>query len=92
MKKTYQVGGMDCVACAQSIERVLGRQDGVDSAVVNYGNNKLYINYDESLVSDDLIQQKVSKLGFSLAEDALSQEESMDETMRKKQFTVQGMD
>ena len=92
MKKTFQVGGMDCVACAQSIERVLSRQDGVDSAVVNYGNNKLYINYDESLVSDDLIQQKVSKLGFSLAEDALSQEDSKDESMRKKQFTVQGMD
>ena len=44
MKQTFEVGGMDCVACAQSIERVLGRQDGVDSAVVNYGNNKLYIN------------------------------------------------
>ena len=41
MKKTFQVGGMDCVACAQSIERVLSRQDGVDSAVVYYGNNKL---------------------------------------------------
>lgn len=92
MKKTFQVGGMDCVACAQSIERVLGRQAGVDSAVVNYGNNKLYINYDETLVSEEFIQEKVTKLGFSLEEDALSQEDSTDELTRKKQFTVQGMD
>lgn len=68
MKKTFEVGGMDCVACAQSIERVLGRQDGVESAVVNYGNNKLYINYDEAVVTDDLIHQKVDKLGFTLQE------------------------
>ncbi len=92
MKKTFEVGGMDCVACAQSIERVLGRQEGVGSAVVNYGNNKLYIDYDESMVSDDLIRQKVDKLGFSLAEDAMSKEDARETSLRKKQFTVQGMD
>lgn len=92
MKKTYQVGGMDCVACAQSIERVLGRQDGVESAVVNYGNNKLYINYDDSILSENIIQEKVSKLGFSITEDSLSLEDGKADSMRKKQFTVQGMD
>lgn len=92
MKKTFQVSGMDCVACAQSIERVLGKQEGVESAVVNYGNNKLYISYDETRVSDDLIQQKVDKLGFSLEEDAMSQMDSKEESLRKRQFTVEGMD
>lgn len=92
MKKTFEVGGMDCVACAQSIERVLGRQDGVESAVVNYGNNKLYINYDEAKVSDDLIHQKVDKLGFTLQEDAVSQQANETQDVRKKQFNVEGMD
>lgn len=92
MKQTFEVGGMDCVACAQSIERVLGRQDGVDSAVVNYGNNKLYINYDETMVSEDLIRQKVDKLGFSLTQDQISQQVAETTDLRKKQFTVEGMD
>ncbi len=92
MKQTFEVGGMDCVACAQSIERVLGRQDGVDSAVVNYGNNKLYINYDEALVTEELIRQKVDKLGFSLTRDQISQQVAETSDVRKKQFTVEGMD
>lgn len=92
MKQTFEVGGMDCVACAQSIERVLGRQDGVDSAVVNYGNNKLYINYDETMVSEDLIRQKVDKLGFTLTQDQISQQVAETTDIRKKQFTVEGMD
>ncbi|MFZ2257257.1 MAG: heavy metal translocating P-type ATPase [Clostridiaceae bacterium] len=92
MKKTFDVGGMDCVACAQSIERVLKKQEGVDQAVVNYGNNKLYIDFQEDHVTDDLIRQKVGKLGFSLTEDAASAALAANQDVRKKQFTVEGMD
>ncbi len=92
MKKTFDVGGMDCVACAQSIERALGRQEGVESAVVNYGNNKLYLDYKEDQVSDDTIRQKVGKLGFTLTEDAATRQLAASEETRKKQFNVEGMD
>ncbi|WFF71661.1 heavy metal translocating P-type ATPase [Proteiniclasticum sp. QWL-01] len=92
MKKTYEVGGMDCVACAQSIERVLGRQEGVTAATVNYGNNKLYLDYDENLISDELIHQKVEKLGFHLTQDEISRQTEAAAELRKKQFTVEGMD
>lgn len=92
MKKTYDVGGMDCVACAQSIERVLGKQEGVDSAVVNFGNNKLYLDYNDEVLAEDVIEQKVGKLGFSLMEDLNSQVMNLDEDVRKKEFSVQGMD
>ena len=32
MKKTYQIGGMSCSACASAVERILKRMDGVTSA------------------------------------------------------------
>ena len=35
MKKTYQIGGMSCSACASAVERILKRMDGVTSAQVN---------------------------------------------------------
>lgn len=92
MKKTYDVGGMDCVACAQSIERVLGKQDGVESAVVNFGNNKLYLDYHDDILSEEIIAEKVGKLGFTLNEDLNSQVLNLDSDVRKKEFAVQGMD
>ena len=32
---TFDVEGMTCASCAMRIERVLGKQEGVESAVVN---------------------------------------------------------
>lgn len=92
MKKTYDVGGMDCVACAQSIERVLGKQEGVASAVVNFSNNKLYLDYNNQVLAEDAIEEKVAKLGFSLAEDLNSKVMNQNEELKKKEFSVQGMD
>lgn len=92
MKKTFDVGGMDCVACAQSIERVLGKQEGVESAVVNFTNNKLYLDYNDDVLREDIIKEKVDKLGFSIHEDQSSQVMNLEEDVRKKEFSVEGMD
>jgi heavy metal translocating P-type ATPase len=36
----FDVGGMTCAACASRVERVLTRQEGVESAVVNYATGE----------------------------------------------------
>lgn len=66
MKKQYDVKGMECVACAQAIERALGKDPGVESAVVNYANNKLYIDYNENVIDDEKIKAIVDKAGYEL--------------------------
>ena len=37
---TFDVEGMTCASCALRIERVLGKQDGVDGAVVNFAGQE----------------------------------------------------
>ena len=36
----FDVEGMTCASCALRIERVLGKQDGVDAAVVNFAGQE----------------------------------------------------
>ena len=36
----FDVEGMTCASCAVRIERVLGKQDGVESAVVNFAGQE----------------------------------------------------
>ncbi len=83
MKKTYDVQGMECVACAAAIERTLKKDEGIESAAVNYANNKLYVDFDEKLTDDDKIKAAVKKAGYEL----ISEKKDL-----YKQFKVEGMD
>ncbi|MGL4656342.1 MAG: heavy metal translocating P-type ATPase [Sarcina sp.] len=68
-KEIYKVEGMSCAACASSIERSLGKLDGVEKAVVNFANESVSLEYDEDKVSYDDIQKRVQKIGFNFKKD-----------------------
>jgi len=57
---------MTCAACAKRIERVAGKQDGVLSAQVNFGTEKLNLNFNESVTSFEKIAEAVKRAGFTL--------------------------
>lgn len=65
---TYDVEGMSCAACAASIERVLKKLDGVDSATVNFSTETLKVSYDKDKLSFDDLNKKLEKLDFRLIE------------------------
>ena len=62
---TFDVEGMTCAACASRIERVLGKQIGVDAAVVNYATARAQLRVDSSA---DLLglQAAVDKIGYAI--------------------------
>jgi heavy metal translocating P-type ATPase len=62
---TFDVEGMTCAACAARIERVLGKQDGVDAAVVNYATARAQLRLDSSTDLTDL-QAAVDKIGYTI--------------------------
>ena len=64
MKKTFQIQGMSCAACARAIERVVRKLDGVDEANVNLATEKLSVIYDGA--AD--IKAAVEKAGFKVAD------------------------
>ena len=67
-KKTYLIEGMDCADCVMTIERGVRKLDGVESVEVNLATTKMVV---EGQVAEDVIRQRVEKLGYSLKQPEL---------------------
>ncbi|HDR4422759.1 TPA: cadmium-translocating P-type ATPase [Bacillus cereus] len=59
--QTYLVDGMDCGACALTIEKHLQNVSGVEEVRVNFATGKMHIRHDRDV--DDIIKE-VSNAGF----------------------------
>ena len=75
---TFKVEGMTCSACANRIEKVTKKLDGVQSSVVNFATEKLTVNIDEDKIGYGEIKAAVDKAGYKL----IKEEEK--ETGKKK--------
>jgi cation transport ATPase len=70
---TFDVEGMTCASCALRIERVLGKQEGVSSAVVNFAGQeaRVEVSPDADLTN---LAAAVAKLGYTVTEVAEGEE------------------
>ncbi len=57
---------MHCASCASIIERTFKKTEGVESAVVNYGTEKIKVTFDESKTNPISLSKKIEPLGYSL--------------------------
>ena len=65
MKKIqFNISGMTCTACASAIERKVGQINGVESAVINFSNEKLVVLHDPDLAPASLIISTIVALGY----------------------------
>jgi copper-transporting P-type ATPase V len=62
---TFEVDGMTCAACAARIERVLGKQEGVDAAVVDFAGAQARVRLDEG-VDPQILRAAVQKIGYDI--------------------------
>ena len=62
---TFAVGGMSCASCSAIIERVLGKTEGVDSAVVNLATERLSVTYEPDVIDADDIIAAVTGAGYT---------------------------
>ncbi len=60
------VEGMTCSSCAVRVQKVLGRQPGVEQAYVNLGTNRATVSYRPMSMSLEELQSAVSKIGYQL--------------------------
>ena len=56
--------GMDCAACASTLERVMNRQKGVSRAAVNYTAGTMELTYDDAALTLEDVVLFVKKAGF----------------------------
>ncbi len=64
IEKSFTITGMSCAACSAAVERVTRKIEGVSQSDVNLTTNTMRIVFDENIVTDKLIQEKVNKAGF----------------------------
>ena len=58
--------GMDCAACASTLERTLRRQKGVERAAVNYTAGTMELTYDDGQRTLEDVVLAVKKAGFRI--------------------------
>ncbi|MHB9133591.1 MAG: heavy-metal-associated domain-containing protein [Armatimonadota bacterium] len=62
----YQVQGMSCNGCAQSVERRLLSTVGVQSASVDFASGKATVTYDEAVTNPNSLEKVIEALGFDV--------------------------
>ena len=70
MKKNYQLGGISCQVCVNKIEKKLSKLEGIKEATVNLSTEKLSVDYDETILKEEIIIETVKKLGYEIEEES----------------------
>jgi Cu+-exporting ATPase len=62
----FRVSNMSCASCVVNIETTLDRIPGVDRAEVNYGSERLSIDFDSSVVTVEELEAALAETGYRL--------------------------
>ncbi len=61
---SFNIVGMSCASCAQTIEKALKEQVGVEQASVNFASEKAYLTYDPNVTSKKDLIETVRATGY----------------------------
>lgn len=78
-KKVYPVTGMHCAACANNVEKIVKKQEGVEEASVNLAAASLTVGFNSDVVSPEQLKDAVMKIGFDLIIDEDNSVEEQEE-------------
>ena len=65
-KLVLKVKGMHCASCSVLIDKLVGKQPGVTSIKTSYGAEKTAVEFDETKISLQKIDEFVNKLGYDV--------------------------
>ena len=66
-RKVLPILGMDCPACALTIEKRLRKLEGVKDAKVSYMTQSVAVTYDSSKIGIPEIEKTIEELGYRIA-------------------------
>jgi P-type Cu2+ transporter len=85
VKKTFPVLEMSCASCAVSVESIIKSQKGVVDASVNFATASVVVEYDESNITANEIQEAVQSVGFGLMiENKSNENQEIDDINSRK--------
>jgi Cu+-exporting ATPase len=68
---TMQITGMTCAACANRIEKGLGKLEGVSQATVNFALEQASVSFDPKKVDLQQLEHKVEALGYGTVKESV---------------------
>jgi Cu+-exporting ATPase len=80
-KETFQIDGMHCAGCVNTVQKTLNNLDGVSRADVNLANETALVEYDESRIAEADLQKAVEGSGYTLVK---KKSESHDQLKEKR--------
>jgi len=85
IKRTFKVEGMHCASCAKSVETMLGSIEGIGSANVNFADESVLVEYDDSKVEEEKMKDHVQQIGYDLI---LDQKTDVEEEQNKEKVKL----
>lgn len=67
MKKTFDVSGMTCASCSQTVEKTAQKLAGTKEASVNLATEKLTVEYNEDVLTEEDIIKAIKDVGYEAA-------------------------
>ena len=64
---TLPITGMTCANCSSTIERALGKLDGVQAVNVNLVMERATVSFDTEKLSEQEIMERVDLIGYGVA-------------------------
>ena len=62
----FNVGGMSCSFCAESIKKAYNRTDGVEDVDVSLAHEEVLVRYDDSALSEVELKDTLRDLGYTI--------------------------
>ena len=88
-KLTLKISGITDSSDADSLEKRLKEIEGVKDASINYGNSQVIVEYNQALLSLSDLRQFITKMGYQiLSEDLSESAEQIEAKKLKKLFAV----
>jgi Cu2+-exporting ATPase len=64
-KCNYTLLGLTCLSCAESAEKIINKQPGVNRAKVHFATKTVELEFEEKKVNFEKIKSELNKLGYS---------------------------
>ena len=92
-QKQFNVGGMSCSFCAESIKKAYSRTDGVEDVDVSLAHEEVLVRYDDETLSEGELKDTLRDLGYTIRDpdkEKRFEEQQAELTDGKRRLLVAG--
>ncbi|MFZ1460313.1 MAG: cation transporter, partial [Ignavibacteria bacterium] len=65
----FDITGMNCTGCANSIKTYLQNLEGISNVEINFASEFGEVTFDQSMISKDKIKKEINNLGYEISEE-----------------------